>query len=308
MFERLSFENVAIELIDSNPLNPRKDLAIDTEQIQSVLRERGWETAVTAYKKEGRYVLLSGHRRKFAAEQLGYKEIPVYVVEAPKSEKEELERLSSSQGGKADWTTFEWAKYIFDLSSHSENWTPKELAYKVGKSETVVRDALRVFKYYSHTDIEKYIEKKNLSVTILASIISFIEKIKCHYPDLVKELSEEMICANLLNKAEYNRLSAAHIRTDRLIGEVTEDNLRRFLRIPKLPYIKLFELSKLAKPQNFESVKQIRLQKLKSIEKDVFSMGYETAKDAEKLKSHLKDLLYQIDLKKMEIELEYELY
>lgn len=306
--ERLRFESVAIELVDPNPLNPRKDITVETEQIQSVLRERGWETAVTAYMKNGRYVLLSGHRRWYAAKQLRYKEIPIYVVEAPKSEKEELERLGSSQGGKADWTAFEWAKYLFELSTHSEKWTTKELAYKVGKSETVVRDALKVFKYYPHNEIEKYIEQKNLTITVLANVISYIEKIRFHYPNVVNELSEGMICANLLNKVEHNRLTGMQMKIDFLVGEIDEEHIQSFLRTPKMPYNKLFELSHISKPKKLESIKQIRLKKLKSIEKEIFSMGYETVKDAEKLEHHLKDLLYQIDLKKMEIELAYELY
>lgn len=305
--ERLKLETVPIELIEPNPLNPRKDIKIDTHQIQEVLKKRGWETAITAYQKDNKYVILSGHRRWYAATQLKIEKIPVYVVEAPKSKREELERLSSSQGGKEDWTTYEWGKYIFDLYTNAEmEWSHREIAYKTGKGEKIVGEALKVFKYYPHWEIEKYIEEKKLSFALLSAIVLFVEKIKNYHPGLVKELSEEMICANLINKAENKRITTLQIRSDQLIGTISEESLKDFLRTQKMPYIKLFEMNELSIPESFESGKKNQIRKIEAAAKEVISMGYENKEDAIILKENLKSLLYQIELKKMEIELEYE--
>lgn len=61
-----------------NPLNPRKNDGIDTEEMQSIITKRGWEEPLSAYKKNedsDYYVLLAGHRRLFAANKAGIKHV-----------------------------------------------------------------------------------------------------------------------------------------------------------------------------------------------------------------------------------------
>lgn len=49
--EKKNFEWVKVELISSSPSNPRKNLAVKTEQLQETLTSKGWEEPVTCYKR-----------------------------------------------------------------------------------------------------------------------------------------------------------------------------------------------------------------------------------------------------------------
>lgn len=299
---RLHLKYIPIEQIKPNPLNPRKDYKIDSEKLQRILENRGWETAITCYPKDGKYIILSGHRRHYAANQIGMKQIPVYVVSPPESIEEELDRLSSAQRGKEDWTTYEWGKYIFDLSNNStENWTMKELAYKTDKGVKVVREALKVFNYYPHMDIEEKLQKKNLSITILARIVDFIGQLKQHHPDIVEELSEQMIRYSLVNKAEHKRITSNHLRSDKLLENAPKSVLKTFFRTPKMNYMEVYSLI-----EEDEIIIDSKIKReIKTLQKrttEISQMDTNNTEDSIKLFKELESLDIFIKLKKDELE------
>ncbi|WP_277584987.1 ParB/RepB/Spo0J family partition protein [Psychrobacillus antarcticus] len=299
---RLELELVLTTKIYPNPLNPRKDYTVESEKLQKIIEKRGWETAITCYKQAEKYIILSGHRRWFAATQMGAKSIPVYIVTPPVSIEEELDRLSSAQRGKEDWTTYEWGKYIFDLASNSdENWTIKELAYKTDKGDKPVKEALKVFNYYPHSQIENKLQKNNLSITLLARIIDFINKIKIHHPAIVNELSEEMIRDNLLHKAEHKRISSTQLRSDKLLEVAPESVLKSFLRTPKMKYSDVYSL---IEEDDFTIGSKIQreIKTLQSRAFEIAKMDVNNTADANLLYKELEGLSISIQLKKAELE------
>jgi ParB family chromosome partitioning protein len=70
--------------------------------MQEIIAANGWKEAATCYKKGQFYILLSGHRRLYAAKKLGEKQIPIYIVLAPTTPAEELDRLGSLQSGQVE--------------------------------------------------------------------------------------------------------------------------------------------------------------------------------------------------------------
>ncbi|MGN7170332.1 ParB/RepB/Spo0J family partition protein [Paenibacillus cellulositrophicus] len=137
-----------------NPLNPRQDYSTRTEDMQRIIKEKGWESGITCYLKETKYVILSGHRRWYAARKLGVQKIPVILVREPESEEEELERLGSVQGGKVDWSMYEWAKYTYEMWIMWDKCSFHELAKKMGVDNKQIAVRVKVFQYYQHSEIE----------------------------------------------------------------------------------------------------------------------------------------------------------
>lgn len=302
MMERLNLQQVAIERIQPNPLNPRRNLSQDIDRLIAVIQKNGWETAITCYKKNEDYIILSGHRRFEAACQMELQSIPVYVVAPPESVEEELDRLSSVQGGKRDWTTFEWRKYLFNLSNNSyENWSIKELSYKTGKGLKVVREALKVFNYYPHQLIEHQLANDIFSITLLARIVDFINSLKIQYPTLVDELTESLIRDSLLYKAENKKITTIQLKSDVLLESTDTDILKKFFRIPKMKYS---EAIKLIGVDDVYVISKLQ-RSLKTIQKrstEISQIDFSRADDSLLLSKHLHVLQINIQLKKQEIE------
>ena len=87
--EKLSkIRDIPLELIDDFPDHPfkvRDDE--DMQQLVESIKERGVITPATVRQKEdGRYEMISGHRRKHASERLGLETLRCEVVEVSRDE------------------------------------------------------------------------------------------------------------------------------------------------------------------------------------------------------------------------------
>ena len=295
-------ENVPIEKIEPNPLNPRRDYSVKTEEMQEIIKERGWETGITCYKNNGVYVILSGHRRWYAATQLKEKSIPVYVVERPSSKLEELERLGSSQSGKVDWSPYEWAKYTFDLWIMRDKCTYRELALKLKASERNIAERIRVFRYYQHSEIEKHLEARDISISMLSDIIDWIEGLKKKYPDVVEELSETMIRQTMIHKGVKDRFSRSEIRTGKFIEFGNENQIKIFLRTTKMSMREALKLINDEEDVKYGYSKfRQSLEALESAKVDVSYIDSESTNDTKKILSMLEKLEHQVRMKKTEL-------
>ena len=80
--------DIPIDLIDGFPDHPFKvKLDEDMDQLVQSVKERGVITPITLRQKEdGRYELVSGHRRKKACELAGLKSIPAEIKELSRDE------------------------------------------------------------------------------------------------------------------------------------------------------------------------------------------------------------------------------
>ena len=100
--ERLSkIRDIPLELIDDFPDHPfkvRDDE--DMQQLVESIKERGVITPATVRQKEdGRYELISGHRRKRASELAGFDTLRCEVVDLSKDEATILMQRKLSSGG-----------------------------------------------------------------------------------------------------------------------------------------------------------------------------------------------------------------
>lgn len=297
---RMQLENVSINEIVPNPLNPRQDYSIETKKMQEIIKKRGWETGITCYIKDGKYVILSGHRRWYAATQLKEASVPVFVVQAPRTAQEELERLGSSQGGKVDWSPYEWAKYTFDLWIMKGKPTYRELALRMGASDSITSARVRVFRYYPHQEIEAKLEEGTLTITILSEIIDWIEKLKKQQPKVIDELGVDVIRANMVRKAGNKRFSGLQLRTDKFIELAEPEQIIEFVRNTRMKLKDAYDLI----DDGENTVEKSKVRKVvNAVERrtrEVNNMDAKKPEDARRLYFELEELLEKVLNKKNE--------
>jgi Predicted transcriptional regulators len=220
----------SISKVVPNPKNPRSNLSVKTTEMQQIIKSKGWETGITCYERDSQYIILSGHRRWYAAKKLKIKEIPVILVEAPKSEDEELKRLGSVQGGKEDWTDYEWTKYTHEMWIAWNKCSFGELANKMRRSSRWVAERVRVFQYYPHNEIKDGLIKGTLNITVLYRLIGWLEKLSNQKSKVVAFFSLNMIRSTMLLKITKRLVSINDLKNEKLIRESSDEQLKRFLQ------------------------------------------------------------------------------
>lgn len=226
---RAHSEWVDINSVVPNPLNPRKDDSVKTEELQGIIRSKGWEMPLTVYKKGNIYVLLSGHRRLYAARKAGVKDIPVFVVEAPKTHQEEVERIASAQLAQENWTALEWGRFTY------ERWLAwgrpglKKFSKDIGISERTVESYIRVLDYFPMHEIEAGINQKLYSLSFLLDVVYWIKKLKEIKPSLMEDMTEDMIRRMMVDKLANKKVSKESLRKRHFIEKVKDNDLKRFL-------------------------------------------------------------------------------
>ncbi|WP_394555861.1 hypothetical protein C1N61_32255 (plasmid) [Priestia aryabhattai] len=235
---------VPINKIVPNPLNPRKNEGLRTDEMQEILDKRGWEEPLTAYEKGTRYVLLAGHRRTFAARDFNKKKenqhklithIPVYVVDAPANEQEELDRIASLQSGRVNWSQLDWAKYVYQKW---ESWGKPPIRSFAKHFESLsynqVRMYITVLDYYPMKEIENDLEKEDVSMGTLEALVDWIRQLQNVHPAVVKEFDENLIRKQMLKKVKNKKVKRDILRNKEFIKQATPEQIGDFLSDPEL--------------------------------------------------------------------------
>lgn len=209
-----------------NPLNPRKDDAVKSDELQQVIKKRGWEMPITAYKKGSMYVVLSGHRRLYAAKQAKIKQIPVFVVEAPKTHQEEVERIASAQLAQEDWTALEWAKFTYERWLAWGRPTVNSFAQELRLPRKTMESYIRVLDYFPMYEIESGLNQKKLSISVLYDLVLWIRKVKETHPLLEEALTEDMIRRVSLEKLMNKKFSREAMRKKDFLSKVSDEDLK----------------------------------------------------------------------------------
>jgi len=151
---------VALERIRPCPLQPRKGFAVEAlQELADSIKEQGIIQPLIVRPKADHFELIAGERRWRAAQLAGLKDVPVIVREADDGavlemalienlQRENLNPLEEAQG---------YQQLIDQFSLRQE-----DVAVKVGKSRTVVANALRLLKLPA--DLQAFVRDGRLSV------------------------------------------------------------------------------------------------------------------------------------------------
>lgn len=159
--------NLPLSEVDAFPNHPFKvKLDDDMEQLVQSVKERGIITPITVRKKEdGRYEIVSGHRRKRACELAGMKTVPAEIKELSRDEavilmvESNLQRSVILPSEKA-------FSYKMRLEAMNRQGQRTDLtSAPVGQKSS--RETLADMTGDSHSQIQRYIRLTNLVPSLL---------------------------------------------------------------------------------------------------------------------------------------------
>jgi ParB family transcriptional regulator, chromosome partitioning protein len=135
---------VALDRIVPCPSQPRKTFSDETlRELADSIKEQGIVQPLIVRERDGKLELIAGERRWRAARLLSLPEVPVIVREADDQAVLELALIENLQ--RENLNPIEEAQGYAQLIAQFE-LTQENVAVKVGKSRTVVANALRLLK------------------------------------------------------------------------------------------------------------------------------------------------------------------
>lgn len=135
---------VAVEQIRTNPHQPRKVFSEEEiAQLADSIREQGVLQPLLVSREGDGFTLIAGERRLRAATHAGVDTVPVIVREVDERARQEIALIENLQ--REDLNVIEEAQAYASLIERF-SYTQEEVATRVGKSRTVVTNALRILK------------------------------------------------------------------------------------------------------------------------------------------------------------------
>ena len=138
------FFSCPVELIDPNPLQPRKDFsASELREMAESVKEMGIVTPLLVSKNGERYQLIAGERRLRAAKMAGVKRVPVVVREVSPAESLELAIVENIH--RKDLNPIEEAA-AYQRLLEELHITQEALARRVGKDRATIANLIRLLR------------------------------------------------------------------------------------------------------------------------------------------------------------------
>ncbi len=137
-----NFINVAVNLIDPNPVQPRQTFNDESlADLAESIKENGIIQPLVVIKSGGGYELIAGERRLRAAKVLGLSEVPVIVRDGNELRKLELALVENIQRDNlnAIEEALAYQKLMDELSL-----TQEDVAKRVGKSRSQIANKIRL--------------------------------------------------------------------------------------------------------------------------------------------------------------------
>jgi ParB family chromosome partitioning protein len=190
-------QRVALGRIRACPLQPRKNFAPDAlRELADSIREQGIVQPLIVRSRGGQLELIAGERRWRAAQLLGLTEVPVIIREADDRAVLELALIENLQ--RENLNPIEEAQGYSQLIDHFQ-LKQEEVATKVGKSRTVVANALRLLKLAP--SIQNAVREGRLSVGHAKAILGLSS-------DKQQQLAAERVLKEGLNVRQTEGLIA----------------------------------------------------------------------------------------------------
>jgi ParB family chromosome partitioning protein len=187
---------IDIQRVEPNPHQPRKSFGDLTEMIASI-KEKGILEPILVRSHEGSFQIIAGERRYQAALQAGLQRVPCIEVDVDNRGMLEISLIENLQ--RKDLSPFEESAALQRLCDQFR-YTHDEIARKLGKSRTVITEALSLNK------MPEAIQER------------------CRQADI---LSRSM----LLQIVRQPSLQAMHALLDRITGDgITREEARQFSR------------------------------------------------------------------------------
>jgi ParB family chromosome partitioning protein len=130
---------IDIERVEPNPHQPRKNFGDLSEMVASIKEKGVLEPILVRAIEGGRFEIIAGERRYQASKIAGLRHLPAIEVDVDNRGMLEISLIENLQ--RKDLTPFEEAAAIQRLCDQFR-YTHEEIARKLGKSRTVITEAL----------------------------------------------------------------------------------------------------------------------------------------------------------------------
>ncbi|MBR3052082.1 ParB/RepB/Spo0J family partition protein [Candidatus Saccharibacteria bacterium] len=163
---------------------PRREFSQEAlEALAASIKEHGVLQPIVVTMEDGKYKIVAGERRWRASKIAGLDKIPAIVRTLDSQNRLELSIIENAQ--REDLNAIELATAYAKLQTQF-NLTPAEIATKVGKSEQVVNNTLRLLTLPESA--KKIMVKEKLTEGVMRPLVSRDEKtIKKVLPKIVEE-------------------------------------------------------------------------------------------------------------------------
>jgi ParB family chromosome partitioning protein len=227
--------------------NPREEIKGEKlEELKtSITNEGGIQIRLIVRKAEKGYELISGERRLKAAKELKLKEVPVIIREATDEEVRVVMLVENLQ--REDLTPLEEASGLQGLIDMGRD--PKDLAKRVGKSETWVRERLKLLE--APEELRTMMREGDLQATHVLAVMPYAEREELRI-EVIKDLKQQMkmrggLTVERAEECAYSALESVGENLD--LNDYEYEGLYKFFDFSKCmggcPHF--FELSKKGK-------------------------------------------------------------
>ncbi len=240
---------VDIDLIQPSPYQPR--LIFDQEYLKSEIEKDGLLNDLVVRKHADFYELIDGERRWRALKDLGWKSVPVRVIEADEAKV----RLSVYKLNKIreNYTIEEEARYFKKLAD--EGMTPLDISKQLNVSFHWVLANLNVFRFPQ--DIQKAVWAKQISMSHIKTLESAIDRNIKEAVLAVNQILERKLTLSETKRIIQKRERELKARVDEARIKAAEKVLPAIA--PKAP--------RLETPEDFEKAAEVLKDKAKKIRK-----------------------------------------
>jgi len=204
---------ISVEFISRNPYQPRFNIdPVSLEELKKSILTNGLIQPITVRRTpDHKYQLISGERRLQACRDIGFKEIPAYIIDVDSEElmlalalieNIQREKLNSIEIGTA-------YKRLMDEC----HLTQEQIAERVGKDRTTVANTIRLLK---------------LPEKIQEALVK--DKISSGHARALINLENEALQLQLLENILSKNLSVRKV--ERLVRELNEGGTRKIKKSP----------------------------------------------------------------------------
>lgn len=131
--------------ITPNPFQPRSAFEPEKlDELKKSILENGLIQPITVRRLNGKYELISGERRLRACKDIGYKEIPAYIIKV--DTKEAMLALSLIENIQREELNAIEVAHAYKRLMDECNLSQEEIAVKVGKDRTTITNSIRLLK------------------------------------------------------------------------------------------------------------------------------------------------------------------
>jgi len=178
---------IAIELIDPNPMQPRRVFQADSlHQLADSILQHGIIQPLVVRPNGARYQLVAGERRWRAAKIAGLTEVPAVVQEISDDRLLEITLIENVQ--REDLNPIELA-LAFDRMARELNLNHEEIGSRTGKDRSTIANSIRLLQLPA--DIQQLVAERRLSAGHARSLLALQDE------ETQRKLAEKIVAQGL---------------------------------------------------------------------------------------------------------------